>query len=82
MVSEQPQLRVTGLARDMIAFVLENPQVDLCTCGVHTLGHVNENLSASGMKLTPAGRRRLEIAAATPCPGAYHAWLENDWRQT
>ena len=71
----------SGLPRDMISFVLENPQVDLCTCGVHTLDHVRENFSASWTKLTPAGRKRLEIAAATPCSGTYHAWLENDWRR-
>ncbi len=68
-----------GLPRDMISFVLENPQVDICTCGVHTLAQVKENFSASWTKLTPAGRKRLELAAAVPCPGAYHAWLENDW---
>ncbi|MGA2258637.1 MAG: aldo/keto reductase, partial [Thermoguttaceae bacterium] len=32
-----------GLARDMIAFVLENRQVDCCICGVHTEQHVREN---------------------------------------
>jgi aryl-alcohol dehydrogenase-like predicted oxidoreductase len=69
-----------GLPRDMIAFVLENQQVDICTCGVHTLDHVKENLGASWTKLTPAGRKRLELAAATACPGPHHAWLENDWR--
>jgi aryl-alcohol dehydrogenase-like predicted oxidoreductase len=68
-----------GLPRDMISFVLENPHVDICTCGVHTLSHVKENFSASWTRLTPAGRKRLGIAAATPCPGACHAWMENDW---
>jgi aryl-alcohol dehydrogenase-like predicted oxidoreductase len=67
-----------GLARDMIAFVLESPQVDICTCGVHTVGHVKENFSASQTKLTPEGRKRLDIAAATPCPG--YRWLEKDWQ--
>ena len=33
-----------GLARDMIAFVLENRQVDCCICGVHTEEQVRENL--------------------------------------
>jgi len=70
-----------GLARDMISFVLENPQVDLCICGVHTLDHVRENFGASWTKLTPQGRQRLEIAAARPCPDPCYAWLENDWRQ-
>ena len=45
-----------GLARDMVSFVLENQQVDICTCGVHTLGQVREDFSASWTKLTPAGR--------------------------
>jgi predicted aldo/keto reductase-like oxidoreductase len=67
-----------GLARDMISFVLENQQVDICTCGVHTLGQVHENLSASWTKLTPGGRQRLGLAAATPCPG--HGWLEEGWQ--
>ena len=67
-----------GLARDMISFVLENQQVDICTCGVHTLGQVREDFSASWTKLTPAGRKRLGIAAATPCLG--HRWLEEGWR--
>jgi predicted aldo/keto reductase-like oxidoreductase len=66
-----------GLPRDMIAFVLENQQVDICTCGVHTLAQVKENFSASWTKLTPAARERLQIAANTPCGG--HAWLEEGW---
>ena len=66
-----------GLPRDMIAFVLENQHVDICTCGVHTVAHVRENFSASWTKLTPRGRERLEAAAATPCPG--YAWLEEGW---
>jgi aryl-alcohol dehydrogenase-like predicted oxidoreductase len=67
-----------GLARDMIAFVLENPQVDICTCGVHTLDQVLENFSASWTKLAPDGRKRLLLAAETACP--IHAWLEDGWR--
>lgn len=67
----------SGLPRDMIAFVLENEMVDVCTCGVHTLAHVRENFSASWTDLTPGTRKRLDLAAATPC-NAY-PWLENDW---
>jgi predicted aldo/keto reductase-like oxidoreductase len=67
-----------GLPRDMISFVLENNLVDICTCGVHTAAHVQENFSASWTKLTPAARERLGIAAMTPCPR--YAWLEKDWR--
>jgi uncharacterized protein len=69
-----------GLARDMIAFVLENRQVDCCICGVHTEAHVRENLSAAWTKLTPERRRQLEriAAAATAC--REHAWLERGWR--
>jgi aryl-alcohol dehydrogenase-like predicted oxidoreductase len=67
-----------GLARDMISFILENPQVDICTCGLHTLAQLKENFSASWTRLTPEGRKRLEIASATPCPG--YAWLEEGWQ--
>jgi aryl-alcohol dehydrogenase-like predicted oxidoreductase len=70
----------TGLPRDMIAFVLENRLVDICTCGVHTLDQTIENLSASGMKLTPAQRKRLEKVAGTPVDVQEYAWLERDWR--
>ena len=66
-----------GLPRDMIAFVLENESVDCCTCGVHTLAHVEENFSASWTKIAPGDRNRLEIAAATPCED--HHWLEDGW---
>ena len=68
----------TGLARDMMAFVLENPSIDCCICGVHTEAHVRENFSASWTKLTPVGRKRLEqLAKSTPCPE--HVWLEEGW---
>ncbi|UCC96969.1 MAG: aldo/keto reductase [Phycisphaerales bacterium] len=69
-----------GLPRDMIAFVLENKLVDICTCGVHTLDQTIENLSASGVKLTPGQRRRLEKVAGTPVDVQEYAWLERDWR--
>lgn len=67
-----------GLARDLISFVLENPQADICTCGVDSIGQVKENFSAARTRLTPGGRQRLKIAAVTPCPG--HRWLEQDWQ--
>jgi aryl-alcohol dehydrogenase-like predicted oxidoreductase len=67
-----------GLARDMIAFVLENPWVDCCICGVHSESHVRENFSASWTKLTPPARQRLEtLAACRPCRDL--AWVENGW---
>jgi predicted aldo/keto reductase-like oxidoreductase len=66
-----------GLARDMIAFVLEDPHVDICTCGLHTVDHVKENLSASWTKLSPRARQRLDVAAKTPCRN--HRWLEDGW---
>lgn len=67
-----------GLARDMMAFVLENDLVDVCICGVHTIAHVRENFSASWAKLSPGGRERLKrLAAGTPCRDA--AWLEQGW---
>ena len=62
-----------GLARDMVSFVLENQQVDICTCGVHTLGQAREDFSASWTKLTPAGRARLRVASASPCPAPLRA---------
>ena len=67
-----------GLPRDMVAFVLANPQVDVCICGCHTAAQMRENFSASWRKLTPAARKRLQIAAAAPCPAP--AWLEDGWR--
>ena len=68
-----------GLPRDMIAFVLENKLVDICTCGVHTVEHVRENFSASWTKLTPSARERLAASASTPCTERSHAWLEEGW---
>ena len=67
-----------ALPRDMISFVLEQKQVDVCTCGVHTLNQIRQDFSASWTKLTPQARRRLDVAALTPCPG--HGWLEKGWR--
>jgi len=67
-----------GLARDMIAFVLENAQVDCCICGVHTEAHVRENFSASWTRLTPDARERLNQLAATASRGN-PGWLERAW---
>ncbi len=69
-----------GLPRDMMAFVLENENVDVCTCGVHTMAHVKENFSASWTPLTPDARQRLARAATTPVTAGEYAWLEKDWR--
>jgi aryl-alcohol dehydrogenase-like predicted oxidoreductase len=67
-----------GLARDMLAFVLENELVDSCICGVHTGAHVRANFSASWTRLTPSTRRRLDqMAARTWCNA--HGWLERGW---
>lgn len=69
------------LPQQMIAFVLENPAVDVCLCGVHTSAQVAQNLSASWTKLTPEQRTQLEaLAAATPVPHGEHCWLEDGWR--
>ena len=69
------------LPREMIAFVLENPSVDVCLTGVHTLEQVRQNFSASWYKLTPERKARLEeLAAATPVPHGEHCWLEEGWR--
>jgi aryl-alcohol dehydrogenase-like predicted oxidoreductase len=70
----------TGLPRDMIAFVLENKRVDICTCGVHTLKQTQENLSASWTKLSPKARERLKDVAGTCITDRQYAWLEQDWR--
>jgi len=68
-----------GLARDMIAFVLENQHVDVCLCGVHTLGQMRENLSASWAGLSPDRRQRIQKRAAqAPCEA--YPWLEQGWR--
>ena len=69
-----------GLPRDMIAFVLENEQVDVCTCGVHSLAQVEENFSASWTKLSPEARRRLEKVAGVPLAAGEYSWLEDGWR--
>lgn len=69
-----------GLPRDMIAFVLENKLVDICTCGVHTLEQTQENLSASWTKLSPKARERLKEVAGTCITDREYAWLERDWR--
>ena len=69
-----------GLPRDMMAFVLENEHVDVCTCGVHTLAQVRENFSASWTKLTPAKHERLRKVAGRPVPHGEHSWLEDGWR--
>ena len=69
-----------GLPRDLIAFVLENKLVDICTCGVHTLDQVRENLSASWTKLSPDRRERLKKVAGTCITSHDYAWLEQGWR--
>jgi aryl-alcohol dehydrogenase-like predicted oxidoreductase len=68
-----------GLARDMIAFVLKNKQVDICTCGAHTLAQLRENLSASWTGLSAEAKERLGLAASVRCEGDDHAWLEQGW---
>ncbi|UCG56741.1 MAG: aldo/keto reductase [Phycisphaerales bacterium] len=68
-----------GVPRDMIAFVLQNEHVDICTCGLHTIEHVRENLSASWTKLSPGRRKRLDKLAHRDIPGQEYAWLEEGW---
>ncbi|MBN1343520.1 MAG: aldo/keto reductase [Phycisphaerae bacterium] len=68
-----------GLARDMIAFVLENKHVDVCLCGVHTREQMRENFSASWTTLSPERRTALtQRAAQLPCNE--YPWLEQGWR--
>ncbi|MHC4176149.1 MAG: aldo/keto reductase [Planctomycetota bacterium] len=69
-----------GLPRDMIAYVLQDKNVDICTCGVHTLAQVEENFSASWTKLTPEAHQRLEKVADVPLAAGEYSWLENGWR--
>jgi aryl-alcohol dehydrogenase-like predicted oxidoreductase len=69
-----------GLARDLISFVLENKLVDICTCGVHTIEQVRENLSASWTKISPNRRQRLDELATTNIYEKVYAWLEEGWR--
>ena len=71
-----------GVPRDMIAFVLEDKNVDICTCGVHTIEQTRENLSASWTGLSPASRKRLKKVAATRVDNPEYAWLEQDWCYT
>lgn len=68
-----------GIPRDMIASILEDKNIDICTCGVHTIEQTRENLSASWAKLTPDARKRLRKVAAAPVQDPEYAWLENDW---
>lgn len=68
-----------GLARDMIAFVLENEQLDVCICGLHTEAQAKENFSASWTRLSPQRRARLARAAVRPATAAEHGWLEKGW---
>ncbi len=68
-----------GLARDMMAFALQNELVDVCICGVHTVAQTRENFSGSWTKLSPEARQRLEqLAAASPFSS--DDWLERGWR--
>lgn len=73
------QENAQNLGRDMIAFVLENRQVDCCICGVHTEQHVRENFSASWTPLTAESRKRLEKVAASSGPPTGTGWLERGW---
>jgi aryl-alcohol dehydrogenase-like predicted oxidoreductase len=68
-----------GLPRDLIAFVLENKLVDICTCGFHTVEQVRENFSASWIPLTHKSRKRLQLASSVKCHGVHGNWLEKDW---
>ncbi len=69
-----------GLPRDMIAFVLQNEHVDICTCGVHTLAQVKENFSGSWTKLSPQAIERLKEVGKVPLAAGEHSWLEDGWR--
>ncbi len=68
-----------GLPRDLIAYVLEDENVDICTCGVHTLDQVKENFSASWTPISAEGRKRLEAMTGIAVAGGEHAWLEEGW---
>jgi aryl-alcohol dehydrogenase-like predicted oxidoreductase len=79
VASRDQQGKDPHLARDLIAFVLENRDVSVCLCGVHTLAQMRESFSASWTRLSPGVRERLERRAAQiPC-GEY-PWLDGSWR--
>ena len=58
----------------------EAKNVDICTCGVHTMEQTKENLSASWTKLSPKARERIKKVAAVPVQDPEYAWLEQDWQ--
>jgi aryl-alcohol dehydrogenase-like predicted oxidoreductase len=69
-----------NLPRDMIAFVLKNPNVDVCICGLHTMAQLRKNFSASWADLSRDQRRRLDEVAAAEFPACGdHDWLEEGW---
>ena len=72
-----PAARDADLADQMIRFVVANPHVDVCICGVHTVDQVRQNFAAAAEKLSAAPTgvgRRLACA-----PVDHNDWLERDW---
>ena len=76
-----------GLPRDMLAFILDNPLVDVCIPGMHSVPQLKENFSASWTGLSAEARKRLKsfenplaglLGAADPRNGL--SWLEKGWR--
>ncbi len=68
-----------NLPRDMIAFVLQNKQVDVCLCGLHTMTQMKKNFSASWRKLAQADHQRLETVAAAMVSCGDLDWLDEGW---
>jgi len=73
----EPKATEPELAARMIQFVVSNPRVDVCLCGVHTVEHVRQNFGAAARRLGAAQRAELTtLAAKAPTP---QRWLERGW---
>jgi len=72
---KDPNATEPNLAAQMIRFVVNNPRVDVCICGVHTLEHVKQNFGAAITKPGAAEAHRLERLARAPTGG--DDWLEH-----
>ena len=74
---EEPKATDAGLAAKMIRFVVANPRVDVCICGVHTIDHVRQNFAAAATPLAAAERETLDRLALGPTDA--DDWLEHHW---
>jgi len=85
-LKQQGKIRFTGFGCHFTpelfleAFEKFGDYFDICTCGVHTIEQVRENLSASWTKLSPDRCERIKKLAGAGIPGREYAWLEQSWR--